>query len=72
MKRKQITNSNFRAWFTVSRAMEHDEGHSLEFRDGWVILDGVAAMPNYGAARDLMVDPSPFRGVDGEVDPYLA
>lgn len=52
----QITNSDFRAWFQVHVGFERDEGHSLEFRNGRVIVDGMTSVDSYRSARELMSD----------------
>jgi hypothetical protein len=51
---QQITNSDFRAWFQVSRAIERDEGYSIEVADGRWILNGVVSLPSFAAAQELM------------------
>jgi hypothetical protein len=53
---QQITNSDFRAWFQVHVGFERDEGHSLEFRNGRVIVDGMTSVDSYRSARELMSD----------------
>lgn len=50
------TNSNFRAWLQVTRVMESDGGHFVEFKDGRVILDGMVDLPSFAAARELMLE----------------
>lgn len=51
-----ITNNEFSAWLQMTRAMEGDGGHFVEFKDGRVILDGMVSLPSYASARELMTE----------------
>lgn len=51
-----ITNNEFSAWLKVTRVIEGDGGHFVEFKDGRVILDGMVDLPSFASARELMLE----------------
>lgn len=61
-------------WLLMSADLRADGGHSIEFRDGRVIVDGMASVSTWRSARELIneFNTCPARRIDGDVDQYLA
>lgn len=49
-----INDSATPEWLVMSASLLTDDGHTLEFRDGRVIVDGVASVDSYRSARELI------------------